>query len=78
MSWYLGKKTSFSRCGTEGFKKHSTVRMLSTSSAQKKSEPYKGEIYFFRSWNTLPRAQNFKPKFEFQTSLAQNYPVGTS
>ena len=52
--------------------------MLSTSSAQKKSEPSKGEIRFFISWNTLPRAQNFKPKFEFQTSLAQNSPVGTS
>ena len=29
------------------------------------------------SWNTLPRAQNLKPNFEFQTSLAQNYPVVT-
>ena len=36
------------------------------------------ETRLFRSWNTLPCAQNFKPKFEFQTSLAQNSPVGTS
>ena len=36
------------------------------------------EIRLFRSWNTLPRAQNLKPKFEFQTPLAQNYPSGTS
>ena len=36
------------------------------------------EICFFRSWNTLPCALNLKPKFEFQTSLMQNYPAGTS
>ena len=36
------------------------------------------EIRLFRSWNTLPRAKNLKPKFEFQTSLAQNAPAGTS
>ena len=35
------------------------------------------EIRFFRYWNTLPCARNFKPKFEFQTSLEQNSPVGT-
>ena len=35
-------------------------------------------IYLFRSWNTIPRAQNVNPKFEFQTLLAQNSPVGTS
>ena len=34
------------------------------------------EIRLFRSWNTLPRAQNLKPKFEFQTPLAQNSPSG--
>ena len=31
-----------------------------------------------RSWNTLPRTQNLKPKFEFQTLLARNSPAGTS
>ena len=31
-----------------------------------------------RSWNTLPRTQNLKLKFEFQTSLARKYPAGTS
>ena len=36
------------------------------------------EIQFLISSNTLPCARNFKPKFEFQTSLAQNSPVGTS
>ena len=36
------------------------------------------EIRLFRSWNNLPRAQNLKPKFEFQTSLARNSPAGTS
>ena len=36
------------------------------------------EIRLFRYWNTLPRAQNLKPKFEFQTRLAQNSPAGTS
>ena len=36
------------------------------------------EISLLRSWNTLPRAQNVKPKFEFQTSLAQNSPASTS
>ena len=36
------------------------------------------DIHLFRSWNTLPRAQNLKPKFEFQTPLAQNFPAGTS
>ena len=36
------------------------------------------EICFLRYWNTLLRAQNFKPKFELQTSLARNSPVGTS
>ena len=35
------------------------------------------ETRLFRSWNTLPCAQNFKPKFEFKTSLALNSPVGT-
>ena len=35
-------------------------------------------ICLFRSWNNLPRTQNFKPKFEFQTSLARISPVGTS
>ena len=36
------------------------------------------EIRLFRSWNNIPRAQIFKPKFEFQTSLARDSPVGTS
>ena len=36
------------------------------------------EIRFSRYLNTLPHAQNFKPKFEFQTLLAQNSLVGTS
>ena len=36
------------------------------------------EIRLFRSWNTLPHTKNLKPKFEFQTSLAQNAPAGTS
>ena len=36
------------------------------------------EIRLFRFWNTLPHAQNLKPKFEFQTLLAQNSPAGTS
>ena len=36
------------------------------------------ESRLFRSWNTLPRTQNFKTKFEFQTLLAQNSFVGTS
>ena len=35
------------------------------------------EICLFRSWNNLPRAQNLKLKFEFQTPLAQNSPTGT-
>ena len=35
------------------------------------------EIRHFWSWYTLPRAQNFKPKFEFQTLFARNYPAGT-
>ena len=35
------------------------------------------EIHLFVSWYTLPRARNLKPTFEFQTLLAQNYPVGT-
>ena len=47
------------------------------SSAHKKSEPCKGEIHFFRHGNPLPCARNFKPEFEFQTSLAQISPVGT-
>ena len=77
-SFSLGKAMSWSRVGTEGFLKRSNVRMLSTLSYQKKSDPCKGEIHFFIFWNTLPRVQNFKPKFEFQTSLEQNSPVGTS
>ena len=36
------------------------------------------EIRLFRYWHTLPRARNLKPKFEFQTPLAQNSPAGTS
>ena len=36
------------------------------------------EIYLFSSWNTLPRAKNLKPKFEFQTLLAKESPAGTS
>ena len=36
------------------------------------------EIHLFRSWNTVPCAQNLKPKFEFKTLLAQNFPAGTS
>ena len=35
-------------------------------------------IRLFRSWYTLPHAQNLKPKFEFQTPLAQNSHAGTS
>ena len=35
------------------------------------------EICLFRSCNTLPRAQNLKLKFEFQTPLAKNSPAGT-
>ena len=35
-------------------------------------------IRLLRSWNTLPRSQNFKPRFEFQNLLAQNYPVDNS
>ena len=59
------------------FFKRSKVRLLSILLAQKKSEPCKGGIHFFRYLNPLPRAQNFNPKFEFQTLLAQNSPVGT-
>ena len=44
---------------------------------RRKVHPCKGEINFFWSWNPLPCTQNFKPKFEFQTSLAQNSPLGT-
>ena len=36
------------------------------------------ETHLFRSCNTVPRAQNLKPKFEFQTPLAQKFPAGTS
>ena len=36
------------------------------------------EIRLVISWINLPRAQNVKPKIEFQTSLAQNSPAGTS
>ena len=36
------------------------------------------EICLFRSWNTLLCARNLKLKFEFQTSLVQNSPTGTS
>ena len=36
------------------------------------------KIRLLRSWNTLPRAQNLKPKFEFQTLLARNSLPGTS
>ena len=61
MSWYLGEEMCWSRGWTEGFLNHSNIHLLSTSSAEKKSEPCKGEIRFFRSWNTLPCAQNFKP-----------------
>ena len=35
-------------------------------------------MYLFRYLNTLPCAQNLKPKFEFQTPLARNSPAGTS
>ena len=55
----------------------SNIRLLSTSLALKKRKPCKGKIRLFRSWNAIPRAQYFKPKFEFQTSLAQNTSVGT-
>ena len=78
MIWSLGKAMSWSRGGTEYFLGFSNVHLLSTLSAQKKSDPCKGEICFFRSWNTLPCAQNLKPKFEYQTPLVQNSPVGTS
>ena len=44
----------------------------------RKSEPCKEEICFLVSWYNLPRAQNFKPLFEFQIPPAQNYPSGTS
>ena len=36
------------------------------------------EICLLRSWYTLPRAQNLKPNFKFQTPLAQNSPAGAS
>ena len=36
------------------------------------------EICLLVSWNTLCRARNLKPNFEFQTLLAQNSPAGTS
>ena len=45
-----------------------------TLSDQKKSEPCKGEMDFFLYWNPLPRTQNFKTEFYFQTSLVQNSP----
>ena len=77
MSWYIGKSTLLSSGGTEGFKNRSNVRLLSTSSDQKKSEPYKGEIYLSRYWNFLTHVRNFKPEFEFQTLLAWNHPVST-
>ena len=51
---------------------------MSTLSYQNKSRPCKGEIPFFRSWNPLSLAWNFKLKFQFQTLLARNSPVGTS
>ena len=35
------------------------------------------EIRLFGYWYILPRAQNLKPKFEFQTLLAQNSPAVT-
>ena len=36
------------------------------------------EIRLFRYWNTLPRAQNCKPKLELQYLLLQTSPAGTS
>ena len=54
------------------------VRLISTSSDQKKSEPCKEKICFFVPWYTLPRAQNLKPIFELQTPLARKSPAGTS
>ena len=36
------------------------------------------DILLFRSWYTLPCAQNLKHTFEFQTRLAGNSPSGTS
>ena len=57
--------------------KRGNVRLPPTLSVQNKSEPWKREIHFFRYWNTIPRAQKFKLRFEFQTSLTQNSPVGT-
>ena len=35
------------------------------------------EAHLFRSWNTLPCNQSLKPKFQFQTPLAQKFPNGT-
>ena len=59
------------------FKIAANVRLISTLSAQKKSESCKEEIRFFVFWYHLPRAQNIKPIFLFPTPLVQKFPAGT-
>ena len=49
------------------FINRSTYVFFPLGRLEKKSEPSKEEIRFFVSSYTLPRAQNFKPIFEFQT-----------
>ena len=60
------------------FKIVANLHLISTSPAQNKSELCQGEIRFFVSWYTLPRARNLKPIFEFQTPLAQKSSADTS
>ena len=77
MSWSLGKAMSWYKGGTEGFKNRSKHPSSFHFVGSEEKWSVQREIRLFRSWNTLPRAQNLKPKFEFQTSLARNYPAGT-
>ena len=69
---------SWSRGGTEGFLKPQQRTSSFHFVGSEEKWALQREIRLFRSWNTLPRARNLKPKFEFQTPLAQNSPAGSS
>ena len=56
----------------------SNVRLLSTSSTQKKSNPCKGKSVSSDNAILYPVLKIKNPKFEFQTPSARNSPAGTS
>ena len=67
MSWYLGEEMCWSRGWTEGFLNHSNIHLLSTSSAEKKSEPRKGKPASSDLGILYPAPKILNPNSNFNT-----------